>query len=446
MNSDTPHNPVAEKAVLGSILIDNEAYDLIASIVVASHFHDERHRQIFTAIQELADKNSPMDAVTVSEWMERKMGNQVTLSDLGALVQDTPSAANVQAYARIVRGNAAKRQVLSVSDSIRHLALSGEIEADALVDEATSQLLDIDITTTTEPASVVTIMADVIDQIDYRSQHQGEVAGLGTGFGALDRITSGFQNGDLIILAARPSVGKTALALNIAAHASINERKNTLVFSMEQPSEQLVERLVASSCSINLKRLRTGALQEDDYTRLGDVGNIIDSAPLYIDDASSMTIHQLAAKARRHKRKHGLDVLFVDYLQIMRYETKTTTNDAVAAISKGLKALAKDLRIPVVCLSQLNRGFANRQDKRPTMTDLRDSGQIEQDADVIMFIHREEMVNPKALKTGQTELIIDKNRNGEQGRINLQFHGQYCRFVESDPYFDNVAPINLGAA
>ena len=441
-----PYSPAAEKAVLGSILIKHESYDLVASIVETAHFYDDKNQQIFYAMQQLANKNDPLDAITVYEWLTKKPRNKITLPELGELAQKTPSAANVEAYAKLVRNNAAKRQVLSVSDSIKHLALSGEIEADVLIDEATSKLLDIDITTTTSPTRADSLLSRAIDNIDYRIEHQGEVAGIGTGFPALDGLTAGFQKGDLVIVAARPSVGKTALALNIAAHAAIKNHKNTLVFSMEQPSDQLIERLIASTCSINLKRLRTGDLADDDYPKIAEVGPVLDQAPLYIDDASSMTIHQLSAKARRHKRKYGLDLLVVDYLQIMRYETTTTTNDAVANISKGLKALAKDLKVPVLCLSQLNRSFANRQDKRPNMTDLRDSGQIEQDADVIMFIHREEMINPGAAKTGKTELIIEKNRNGEQGKIDLQFYGSYCRFVEAGTYYGNVAPIHMRSA
>jgi replicative DNA helicase len=426
MKTETPHSPEAERSVLGALLIKNDAFDQIADKLSPEHFHDKRNAGIYAAIQNLAGKGDPFDSVTLSEWLESSTNTSAWLPALGKMARSVPSAANINAYADIVRDKAIQRRVIAVADEIKALALSGKGDADSLMDAASRGLMEIPVSVSDDPIPVRQVLSTVIDTIDQRNQGILPVS-IKSGFYDLDHLITGFNPGDLIILAARPSMGKTALAMNIAENASISGKRAVVVFSMEQPREQLVERMLSSLGHIDHDLIRTGKLEGDDWRRLTSAVSLLDENPLHIDDGSSLTIHALCAKARRMKRQHDIGLVIVDYLQLMRGEGYNRT-DEIGRISMGLKALAKELHVPVVALSQLNRSSANRENKQPQLSDLRDSGQIEQDADLVLFIHRPVVLDPDTPHKDVAFITLAKHRNGPTGKINLTFRGQFCRF------------------
>ncbi|MDH3560943.1 MAG: replicative DNA helicase [Gammaproteobacteria bacterium] len=430
-----PHSLQAEQAVLGGLMLDNTAWDKVADHVTEDDFYRRNHRLIFRAITQLADKSSPFDAVTLSEWLEQ---NQLLeeaggLAALGALVQNTPSAANIQAYADIVREHSILRQLISVGNEIAGSAFvtEGRSSGDLL---ATAEQKVFDIAERGKRGkrgfrSIRTLLSAAVDRIDQLFQQDNPITGVPTGFADLDAKTAGLQPADLIIVAGRPSMGKTTLAMNFAENAAIRHQIPVAIFSMEMPGEQLALRMMSSLGHIDQHKIRTGKLEDDDWPRLTSAVSLLDTAPLFIDDTPALSPTEMRARARRLKREHDIGMIIIDYLQLMQVaNSRENRATEISEISRNLKALAKELSVPVIALSQLNRSLEQRTDKRPVMSDLRESGAIEQDADVILFIYRDEVYNEDSPRKGIAEVIIGKQRNGPIGTCHLTFRGQFTRF------------------
>jgi replicative DNA helicase len=430
-----PHSVEAEQAVLGGLMLDSNAWDAVADIVSAADFYRRDHRLIFEAIAEIAEKSGPCDAVTVSELLERKGLAEETggLAYLGTLARDTPSAANVRTYAEIVRERSIMRQLVDAGGHIASAALeSGGRSATDLVDEAERRVFEIAERGTRSRAgfrAIKDLLPAAVDRLDLLHQSPGQATGVTTGFTELDRMTAGLQPGDLIVIAGRPSMGKTTLAVNIAENAAVGRGVPAAIFSMEMSSEQLTMRMIASLGRVNQGHLRTGQFSDEDWSRINGAISQLSAAPLYVDETPALTPTEVRARARRLKREKGVGLIVVDYLQLMQvHGSKENRATEISEISRGLKALAKELQVPVIALSQLNRGVEQRTEKKPVMSDLRESGAIEQDADVIMMIYREEVYEPNTTRKGIADIIIAKQRNGPVGEVHLTFLGEYTRF------------------
>jgi len=395
------------------------------------------HRVIFDAIRSLQERAEPYDVITLSESLQArgKIEEAGGLSYLGELAQGTPSSANIAAYADIVRERSITRQLTQVGARISEAGFNSEGRSVAdLLDYAEQQVFDIAEQGAKGKKGFIPIdqvLPEVIEQLDELFNSDGQLTGLATGFSDLDEKTAGLQKGDLIIIAARPSMGKTALAMNLAENVAIREREPVAIFSMEMPAKQLANRLLASLGRVDTKRLRTGDLSEDDWPRITSAVTLLSEAPIYIDDTPALSPMELRARVRRLKRQHGLGLIVVDYLQLMQASGKNDNRTAeISEISRTLKSLAKEMEVPVVALSQLNRALEQRPDKRPKMADLRESGAIEQDADLILFIYRDEVYNEDSDAAGTAEIIIAKQRNGPIGTLRLAFVGQFTRFED----------------
>jgi replicative DNA helicase len=443
-----PHSIEAEQSVLGGLLLDNTAWDKIADLLTAGDFYRHDHRLIFQAIGKLREADKPADVVTVFEALQSagRIDDAGGLPYLNALAQNTPSAANIRRYAEIVRDRAILRRLVTVGDEIATAALNPQgRDTKAILDEAESKIFQIAEEGARGRQGFVEmdrLLTQVVERIQelFERAHPSDVTGVPTGFADLDSKTAGLQPGDLIIVAGRPSMGKTAFALNIGEHVAIDNGMPVAVFSMEMGASQLALRLLSSVGRIDQQRLRTGRLQDDDWPKLTAAIQKLHEAQFFIDETPALNAIDLRARARRLHRTCGrLGLIIVDYLQLMS-ATSVGENRAteISEISRSLKALAKELHVPVVALSQLNRTVEQRTDKRPVMSDLRESGAIEQDADVILFIYRDEVYNPDTTDKGVAEIIIGKQRNGPIGRVNLRFGGEFTRF-------DNLATDHRGA-
>ena len=433
-----PHSIEAEQSVLGGLMLDNEAWDRVAEKVVEQDFYLRAHRFIFAAMSRLAEATQPIDIITVSEDLEAnlQLDDVGGFAYLGEIAKNTPSAANILAYAEIVRERAVVRDMISVAHDIADAGYDTQGRTSAeLLDFAETKVFKIAeqrANANEGPEPINSILAKTIEKIDelFRSPHDG-VTGVSTGYVDLDKMTNGMQPSDLIIVAARPSMGKTTFAMNLCEHAAITSDKPVLIFSLEMPSEQIMMRMLASLGRIDQTKVRTGQLEDEDWARLSSAIELLNTkGKMYIDDGSGLTPTEVRSRARRVAREHGgLSMIMVDYLQLMTVpglsENRTLE---IAEISRSLKALAKELKVPVVALSQLNRSLEQRADKRPVNSDLRESGSIEQDADLIMFIYRDEVYHDDSPDKGTAEVIIGKQRNGPIGRIRLTFHGRYSRF------------------
>ncbi|MDC9725718.1 MAG: replicative DNA helicase [Gammaproteobacteria bacterium] len=430
-----PHSIEAEQSVLGGLLLDNESWDKIADVVVEQDFYRRDHRLIFNAIVQLIEQSIPVDVVTLAEWHDKygELEHVGELAYLGLLARNTPSAANIHAYAVIVRERSVMRQLISVGTSISNSAYNPEGQSSAdILDSAEKLVFEIAEKGAKRAGGFVQVkdvLGKVVDRIDTLFESDSPVTGLSTGFTDFDTQTSGLQPADLVIVAGRPSMGKTTFAMNLAENAAIKSNEPVAVFSMEMPADALAMRMLSSLGQIDQHRLRTGQLNDDDWPRLTSGVSILNEAPLYIDDTPALTVTELRARARRLKSKGGLSLIVIDYIQLMqgsgKGENRTTE---VSEISRSLKALAKELDVPVVALSQLNRSLEQRPNKRPVMSDLRESGAIEQDADLIVFIYRDEVYNEDSPEKGKAEIIIAKQRNGPIGTVALTFQGKYTRF------------------
>ncbi len=432
-----PHSIEAEQSVLGGLMIRNEAWDTIAEKIKPRDFYRPDHQIIFEVMAALANDLQPLDVLTVAEALQsRRLADRVGgIAYLAELAEETPSAANIGAYADIVRERAVLRQLISAGSGIAESAFEPEGRpSEDLLDAAMKAVFDISDETLQGdgPLQVAPMLTDAFERIDQRSKSPNAITGLETGFADLDRYTAGFQDSDFIVIAGRPSMGKTALAVNIAEHAVMNSNENdaaVLIFSMEQPAEQLVIRLLSSLGRIDQNRLRTGKLDEEDWPRLESAVNQLKHKPLYIDDAGGLTPNAVRARARGVARKAGLKLIIVDYMQLMRSEGRSENRTLeLSEISRTLKSVARELRCPLVALSQLNRALENREDKRPRMSDLRESGAIEQDADVILFIYRDDEYNEDSEDKGLAEVIIGKQRNGPTGRVKMRFFKELTKF------------------
>lgn len=430
-----PQSIDAEQSVLGGLLLDNQRWEAIADRISAEDFYRREHRLIFNAVAALCDENSPADVITVSERLEQTGELEAAggLAYLGSLANNTPSAANVAAYADIVRERSILRQLLGAARDISDSAYNTDgRSAGEVLDVAEKKIFDISEQRARNRGGVrhiASILTQTVDRIDQLYRAQGSITGVATGFSDFDDKTSGLQPSDLIIIAGRPSMGKTTLAINMAENAAVGHKVPVAIFSMEMPGTQLSMRMMASLGRINSHRLRTGKLDDEDWPRLTSAMTLLSEAPIFIDDTPALTPMELRARARRIKREHGLGLIVIDYLQLMQ-SSEATENRAteISSITRALKGMAKELNVPVIALSQLNRSLEQRTDKRPVMSDLRESGAIEQDADVIVFIYRDEVYNEDSPQKGTAEIIIGKQRNGPIGKVTMTFLGEYTKF------------------
>jgi replicative DNA helicase len=430
-----PHSVEAEQAVLGGLMLDANAWDAVADIVVAADFYRRDHRLIFEAIAEVAEIRGSCDAVTISEHLERKgrLEEIGGLAYLGTIARDTPSAANVRAYAEIIRERSILRQLVAAGGEIAAAATDSRGRAaHELVDEAERRVFAIAERGSRGRSGFIAvrdILPQAIDRLDTLHQNPGEIRGVPTGFALLDRKTAGLQPGDLIVIAGRPSMGKSTLAVNIAESAAIAKGVPAAIFTMEMSSEQMTLRMISSLGRVNASHLRTGNFTDEDWSRIQGAMSQLSGAPIYLDESPALTPTELRARARRLKRERGLGLVIVDYLQLMQVPgTKENRATEISEISRGLKALAKELQVPVIAISQLNRAVEQRTDKKPVMSDLRESGAIEQDADLILLIYREEVYDQNTARRGVADIIIAKQRNGPVGEVQLTFLGEYTRF------------------
>jgi replicative DNA helicase len=445
-----PHSIEAEQSILGGLLIDNKAIDRIAGQVSASDFYRNDHRIIFTHISKLIDNNDPADIVTVAESLEQnaeltKVGG---VAYLGLVAENTPTASNITGYAKIVRERSIMRNLVEVGSDIVESAFSPQgKDAQQLLDESESKIFQIADAGTSEKLGFVDIKellpkaAQRIDDL-YQLDDPNGVTGVPSGYSDLDQKTAGLQPGDLIIIAGRPSMGKTSLALNIAEHVGMEAGLPVAIFSMEMGAAQLTMRLLGSVGKLDQHKMRIGQLEDEDWPKLTNALGVLNEAPIFIDEGSALNSYEVRARARRLHRQQGkLGLIVIDYIQLMSSANEQSTENRateVSEISRSLKALAKELNVPVVALSQLNRSVESRPDKRPMMSDLRESGAIEQDADVIMFIYRDEVYNPETAEKGVAEILLSKQRNGPTGTVKLTFLGQYTRFENyANPGYDS---------
>ncbi|MFZ2990603.1 replicative DNA helicase [Ideonella sp.] len=439
-----PHSIEAEQSVLGGLLLDNGAWDRAADVLSEGDFYRYEHRMIFGAIGALISATKPADVITVYEQLQNlgKAEDSGGLAYLNALAQSVPSAANLRRYAEIVRERAILRKLIAASDDIATQAFNPQgRQVSQILDEAEGKIFKIGEEGQRSKGgfqSMDQLVMQLIDRVTELAENGAEeVTGVRTGFYDMDRMTAGLQGGDLIILAARPSMGKTAFALNIAENVAVNEGLPVVVFSMEMGASQLALRLVGSLGRIDQQHLRTGALKDDEWGRLTEAVDKLSKASVFIDETPALNSAELRARARRQARQCGkLGLIVIDYLQLMSGTNSSSGENRateISEISRSLKALAKELNCPVIALSQLNRSVETRTDKRPMMSDLRESGAIEQDADVIMFIYRDDYYNKESKFPGQAEIIIGKQRNGPVGTVHLAFLRQSTKF-------DNLAP------
>ena len=439
-----PHSVEAEQSVLGGLLLDNTAWDRIADLIAEAHFYRSDHRVIYRHITRLIENNRPADVVTVAESLEstKELQSIGGMAYLSALASNTPSAANIRRYAEIVRDRAILRRLAEVATGIADSAYNpmGR-DATQLLDEAESKVFDI-----AEQGArgkqgfqdMPPLLTQVVERIDmlYNRDNPTDVTGVPTGFLDLDRMTSGLQPGDLVIVAGRPSMGKTSLAMNMAEHVALHSGLPVGIFSMEMASTQLVMRMLGSVGKLDQHRLRTGRLQDQDWQRLTEAVGKLNDAPMHIDETAALNPLELRARARRlHRQYKQLGLVVVDYLQLMSASSQGENRATeLSEISRSMKGLAKELNCPVIALSQLNRSLEQRPNKRPVMSDLRESGAIEQDADLILFIYRDEVYNPDTSEKGIAEIIIGKQRNGPIGTVRLAFLGEFTRFENlADP-------------
>ncbi len=435
-----PHSVEAEQSVLGGILLDTTAWDKITDILQERDFYRYEHRVIFHHIALLTEHAKPVDVITVAESLEShaELDKAGGLSYLGSLAQNVPGAANIRRYAEIVRDRAVMRRLAEVGTEIATSAYNpGGRDAGQLLDEAESRIFEIAEAGERGRQGFVAIpslLTQVVERIEtlYSRDNASDVTGIATGFTDLDSMTSGLQPGDLVIVAGRPSMGKTAFSVNIAEHVALEGNKPVAIFSMEMGGTQLAMRMIGSVGRLNQHTLRTGKLEDDDWSRMTHALGRLNDAPIFIDETPALNSLELRSRARRlHRQNGGLGLIVIDYIQLMSSPSnKGMENRAteISEISRSLKSLAKELQVPVVALSQLNRSLEQRPNKRPIMSDLRESGAIEQDADLILFIYRDEVYNPDSPDKGKAEIIIAKQRNGPIGKIELTFRGEYTRF------------------
>lgn len=432
-----PHDTPAEQAVLGSIIFDNKTINDVSGILKPNSFHEENHQHIYRAMMGLVEANQPIDEILIGDQLKslNKLDDIGGLSYLAELVECAPSSGNIVYYARIIEEYALLRDLITTTTDIGRKSRDPQQSISGLLAEAEDKITEIATRSSIKKYKPLkNILVKSFEKLEEYSRKTSEITGLPTGFIGLDRITSGLQPSDLIILAARPSAGKTALALNIASYvATRGETKGAvLIFSLEMSEEQCSMRMLAAEAQINSKKLRSGKLEQDDWDKLARATDRLSVAPIYINDASELTPYEVMTIARQVNNdfEHGVSMIIVDYIQLMKGNKQTNSREQeIAEISRSMKAIAKELNVPVIALSQLNRALENRSDKRPQISDLRESGSIEQDADIILFIYRDEMYNKDSEKKGTAEIEIAKHRSGPTGMVELVFVGKYTKFA-----------------
>lgn len=439
-----PHSLEAEQSVLGALMIDNSQWDNVAEILMPDDFYRNEHRQIFRMMMRLAEDTQPMDVITLGETLEKEKQLEAVggMSYLNDLAENTPSIGNLVAYAQIVHERSVLRRLISVANDIAEKAYDPRgLDAETILDEAERQVFQIAEERPNQGGLVHVnpLVERAIQRIDDLYHSDSDITGVSTGFADLDDMTTGMQSGDLLIVAARPSMGKTTFAMNLVEEAALNQDKSVVVFSLEMPADQLITRSMASLGRIDMGRVKTGKLNEDDFPKLTKAVNLLKDRKLFIDDTPGISPTEMRSRLRRLVREHGdVGMIMVDYLQLMKIKgfTEGRTNE-ISEISRSLKAIAKEFECPMIALSQLNRSLEQRPNKRPVNSDLRESGAIEQDADVILFIYRDEVYNEDSNDKGTAEIIIGKQRNGPIGTCRLAFIGKHSRF-------ENLAPDQYG--
>lgn len=439
-----PHSLDAEQSVLGGLMLDNRAWDNIVDRIHESDFYRNENRLIYGAMARLMEQDKPVDVLTVAEALREmqqldQVGGDVYLFELA---NNTPSASNIIAYADIVRERAVLRKLIAAANDIAENAFNPQGRSiTELLDNAERSVFSISEhgTRGEGPVNIKAYLTRTMDRIDTLFHSNSAITGVPSGYHDFDDMTSGLQSSDLVIIAGRPSMGKTTFAMNIAENIAIKSRLPVLIFSMEMPGEAIVMRLLSSLCRIDQLRIRTGKLADEDWPRISSTVSMLSDAPLFIDDTPALSPAEMRARARRIAKEHGqLGAIVVDYLQLMQVPGYSENRTAeISEISRSLKSLAKELKVPVIALSQLNRGLEQRADKRPVMSDLRESGAIEQDADLIVFIYRDEVYNENSPDKGTAEIIIAKQRNGPIGKVRLTFMGQFTcfeNFTRQSPY------------
>ncbi len=449
-----PHSIEAEQALLGGLMISARAFDQIADRVGEGDFYREDHRLIFRAVRDLHVGGKPVDAITVSEWFDRRgdLGRIAGGTYLIELTNSVGSAANVRAYAEIVRDRSVLRQLIDVGSEIAGEAYRANgRDAAVMLEQAERLIYQIADQNSRKRSQFIDIqeaLTSVFKRIEELHGRDGEFTGLRTWFHDLDRMTDGLQPGDLVIIAGRPAMGKTTFAMNIAENAAVRKKLPVAIFSMEMSAQQLVMRMLSSLGQIGQSRLRSGRLEDDDWGKLTSGMNMLQDSRIFIDESAALSPGELRARARRLKREHDIGLIVVDYLQLMQVpDSRENRATEISEISRSLKALAKELHVPVLALSQLNRSLEQRPNKRPVMADLRESGAIEQDSDLILFIYRDEVYNEDSPKKGRAEIIIGKHRHGATGMIELLFQGEYLRFINlADDSYAGIPPPYVPAA
>lgn len=433
-----PQNLEAEKSVLGAILIDESVISDIVTVVKPRDFYDPKHQAIFDAMLKLFEKSSPIDLLTLTDQLKKnkdltKIGGSAYLAELTNYV---PTASHAEAYAKMVAQAATRRRLIKASSSITDLAYEEGTTVDKLLGKAEKEIFSVsDSNSVGDLVSLEDILTESFDRIEALHKNQGALRGVSTGYRDLDNMTAGFQRSDLLILAARPAMGKTTFVTNLAYNVATIAKQPVLFFSLEMSKEQLVDRMLADASGVDSWKIRTGNLNDEDFSKLSEAMGEMAEAPIMIDDTPGLSILEMRTKARRAAHNRELGLIIVDYLQLMQASTRSNDGNRVqevSEISRGLKLIARELNVPVVALSQLSRTVENRNPKIPQLADLRESGSIEQDADIVMFIYREAYYEPETERQNITDLIIAKHRNGPVGKVELYFHPERLRFMSLD--------------
>lgn len=432
-----PHNHEAEQSVIGAIFLEPQALITASEILMPDDFYRTAHQKIFQTMIRLSDQGKAIDVVTVTEELSAKkeLEDVGGLSYLSELANAVPTAANIAHYAKIVEEKALLRRLIRTATKIVEDGYTREDEVEVLLSEAEKKMMEVAHRKNAgDFKHIKDVLVQTYDNIEQLQFREGDVTGIPTGFRDLDRITAGFQRNDLIIVAARPSVGKTAFALNIAQSVAVKARENVAIFSLEMGADQLVMRMLCAEGNIDAQVLRTGALQEEDWRKLTIAMGSLSNAGIFIDDTPGVRVNEVRAKCRRLAQEHGLGMILIDYLQLIQGSGKPGENrqQEVSEISRSLKGLARELKVPVIALSQLSRGVEQRQDKRPMMSDLRESGSIEQDADIVAFLYRDDYYDKESESKNQIEIILAKQRNGPTGTVTLAFKKEYNKFLDID--------------
>ncbi|MFC5703109.1 replicative DNA helicase [Cohnella faecalis] len=432
-----PQNLEAEQAVLGAILLESEALITSMERIRAEDFYSVGHQRIYDAIVALNDDNEPFDLITLTARLQDK-GELEEVGGVGYLAKlasSVPTAANVEYYAQIVEEKSMLRRLIRAATQIVSNGYASEDDVGALLNDAEQRILELsNRRASTGFISIRDVLMDVFERVEFLFNHKGGVTGIPSGFPDLDKMTAGFQRNDLIIVAARPSVGKTAFALNVAQNVAVRANETVAIFSLEMSAPQLVQRMICAESNVDASRMRTGYLEGDDWEKLSMAIGSLSEAQVYIDDTPGITVADIRAKCRRLKKEKGLGMILIDYLQLIQGRGKAGENrqQEVSEISRTLKQIARELEVPVIALSQLSRGVEQRQDKRPMMSDLRESGSIEQDADIVAFLYRDDYYDKESEKKDIIEIIIAKQRNGPVGTVELVFLKKYNKFVSLD--------------